>query len=234
MKGNKVLNHPEREEIIKKLVSGDSLKSVEEWLKKKHPRTPRLQISYMTLQKFRKEHLHIEGEVLDKIKQARREQGQESEELEARAIIVASSAYQDKINEIVSNELDANRKLLEMSALIGARMEYYFNSLNQGSNIQQDKMFLDLVNAQRGLVQDWKKFVEGVADKKIEHNINVSVINEQVTVIKSIVFEVLQEMSPELIPVFVEKVNSRLENTRHGTPTYESYQQIEVIDAEYE
>jgi hypothetical protein len=234
MKANKVLNHPEREDIIKKLVNGESVKEVEKWLRKKHPRTPRLQISYDTLQKFRKDHLHIEGDVLDKIKQARKEQVLESDELETMAIISASSAYQNKIDEIVSNELDTNRKLLEMSSLIGARMEYYFNSLSQGSNIQQDKMFLDLVNAQRGLVQDWKKYVEGVADTKIEHNINVSVINEQVTILKSIVFEVLQEMSPELIPTFVEKMNSKLEDTRYGSPKYDSYQQVGVIDAEYE
>jgi hypothetical protein len=233
MKANKVLNHPEREDIIKKLVGGESVKEVEKWLRKKHPRTPRLQISYATLQKFRKDHLHIEGDVLDKIKQSRKEQDIESDELETQAIISASSAYQDKINEIVSKELDTNRQLLQMSALIGSRMEYYFNSLDQSSNLQQDKMFLDLINAQRGLVQDWKKYVEGVADTKIEHNINVNVINEQVTVLKSIVFEVLQDMSPELIPSFVEKVNLKLEDTKHGTPTYNGYQQKEVIDAEY-
>ena len=234
MKGNKVLNHPEREDIIKKLVNGESVKEVEKWLKKNHPRTNRLQISYATLQKFRKDHLHIEGDVLDKIKQAKKEQTLESGELETKAIIAASSAYQDKINEIVSNELDSNKKLLEMSALITSRMEYYFNSLNDGTNIQKDRMFLDLIGAQRGLVQDWKKYVEGVADQKIEHNININVINEQVTVLKSIVFEVLQEMSPELIPIFVEKMNSKLENTKYGTPKYDSYQQIGVIDAEYE
>ncbi len=234
MKGNKVLNHPEREDIIKKLVNGESVKEVEKWLRKKHPRTNRLQISYATLQKFRKDHLHIEGDVLDKIKQAKKEQTLESGELETKAIIAASSAYQDKINEIVSNELDSNKKLLEMSALITSRMEYYFNSLNDGTNIQKDRMFLDLIGAQRGLVQDWKKYVEGVADQKIEHNININVINEQVTVLKSIVFEVLQEMSPELIPIFVEKMNSKLENTKYGTPKYDSYQQIGVIDAEYE
>ena len=62
---SKVLKHPDKEEIIKKLLNGESLKDVERWLSKKYPRKKRLHISYMTLQKFRKENLNIEGEILD-------------------------------------------------------------------------------------------------------------------------------------------------------------------------
>ena len=62
---NKVLRHPDKEEIIKMLLNGESVKEVERWIKKKHPRSRRLQISYMTLQKFRAENLNLKGDVLD-------------------------------------------------------------------------------------------------------------------------------------------------------------------------
>lgn len=235
MIANKVLNHPEREEIIKRLLNGESVKGVEDWLKKKHPKKPRLQISYATLQKFRKDFMNIEGEVLENIKENRKNQDSESENLEAKAILAASSSYQDKLNQIVSNELDGNRKILEMSALVSARMEYYFNIINtkEGAKIDKDKMFLDLITVQRGLVQDWKKFAEGFADQKVEHNVNINVITEQVTVLKNIVFEVLQELDPSLIPFFIERINSRLDLVQHGGQKYSQYQQIGVIDAEY-
>lgn len=233
---SKILRHPSKEEIIKKLLNGESVKEVEKWLKKKHPKSKRLQISYMTLQKFRKEHLHLEGEVLENIKQARSEKDIDTKALEARAIIAGSSSYQEKINEIASNELDANRRLMELMTLIAARMEYYFNMLNTGigGNIKQDKVFIDLINTQRGLLQDYFKYVEGVADKKIEHNINVNVINEQVTILKNIVYEVLQNMDPNLIPIFVDKINQRMGGLEHGTPQYKEYHQIEIIDADTE
>lgn len=233
---NKVLRHPLKEEIIKRLLSGESVKEVEKWLKKKHPKSKRLQISYMTLQKFRKEHLHLEGEVLDNIKQARSDKDMDTKALEAKAIIANSSAYQEKINEIASNELDANRKLIELMTLIASRLEYYFNLLNTGAggNIKQDKLFIELINTQRALVQDYFKYIEGVADKKIEHNINVNIINEQVSVLKNIVYDVLQEMEPELIPVFVEKVNQKINGLNYGTDQYKEYRQLEVIDAETE
>lgn len=239
-KPNKVLLHPEKEEIISRLLRGESVKSVEEWLKSKHPRKKKLQVSYITLQKFRKDFLNLDGEVLENIKAARREQNDTSLELEAKAILAGSSAYQNKINEIANAEFDSNRRILEMLALVGARMEVYFNAVSTKSDLKNDKMFVELLNTQRGLVQDWKKYVEGVADKRIDHNINVTVVNEQITVLKNIVFEVLQDLDPDLIPVFVEKVNSRLLETQHGSPKYENYhhqerivyKQLDIINAD--
>lgn len=227
---NKVLRHPEKEEIIARLTGGASLKEVESWLKRKHPRSKRLQISYMTLQKFRKEYLNLEGEVLEQVKQARREGNKTSEELEKKAILASSDAYQKKLDEIVSTELDVTRKMLEMEKLISARMEFYYNLLAQGGSLKEEKMFLDLINSQRALMADWKKYVEGVADKTIEHNININLVNEQLSVLKGIVFEVLQELDPQMIPLFVEKINSRLGGISYNDESYRK--RIEVIDAE--
>lgn len=239
---NKVLIHPEREEIIKRLLSGDSVKAVERWLKEKHPRKKRLWISYMTLQKFRKEHLDVSGAALEEIKAIKREQNLESEELEAKMIVATSSAYQNKLKEIVNNELDSNRKILEMMKLIGSRIEHYFNllDLNKGkSTLREDKMLIDLLNTQKGFIQDWKRYVEGAADKRVDHNINVTVVNEQITVLKNIIFEVLLDMDPDLIPIFVDKLNDRMLSTQYGSKTYESYQentyrQLDILDADDE
>jgi hypothetical protein len=102
--------------------------------------------------------------------------------------------------------------------------------LQSGGSIREDKMFIELLNTQRGLVQDWKKYVDGVADKKIEHNINLNVVNEQVTVLKNIVFEILQQMDPRLVPIFIEKINSRLSDMNYGSNQYQQYKQLDVID----
>lgn len=238
---NKVFTHPEKEEIISRLLKGESVKGVEEWLRNKHPRKRKLWVSYATLQKFRKDHLHLEGEVLENIKAAKREQDDTSLELEAKAILASSSSYQKKISEIANTELDSNRKILEMLTLVGSRIEYYFNAVNltDGKDtMKKDRMFMDLLNTQKGLIQDWKKYVEGVADKKIDHNINVTVVNEQITVLKSIIFEILQELDPELIPIFTERISTRLLDIQHGSSKYESYnqpyiyKQLDVIDAD--
>lgn len=229
----KILKHPDNEEIVKRLLNGESVKEIEEWLRKKYPRKRSHWVSYATLQVFRKNHLHLEGEVLDDIKYAKKKREASEEQIETRALLSGSNAYQQKINEIVSNHVDTNRKILEMMALVSSRIEFYYNMMQSEGGIKEDRLFIELLNTQRGLVQDWKKYVEGVADQRIEHNINISVVNEQLLILKNIVFEVLQELDPSLIPIFIEKVNSRLFETQYESPNYKHYQLTgDVIDVD--
>lgn len=207
---SKVLRHPDKEDIIARLISGDSVKEVDNWLKSKYPRKKRLHISYMTLQKFRSENLNLRGEVLEDIKNKRSEVDKASAAAEAKMIIESSSAYQEKISEIVSNEMDVTKRLLEMESLINSRIKYYYDLLNNGGSLREDKIFLEYISALKGIMQDWKKYIEGVADQKIEHNVSVSVINNHAEILKSAVLDVLNEMNPELVGVFIDRVSSRM------------------------
>jgi len=209
--GNKVVRHPKKEEIIKKLLDGESLRSIEDWLKRTYPKNKKMHISYMTLHKFRQEHLNIKEEVLDHIKQKRAKEELE----ETKEIIRASSAYQEKLEEIVDSEIDVTRRLLELETLISGRIEYYYNLLAAGGSLKDDKVFLEYVNAMRALLQDWKKFIEGYADKKVEHNININVVHQQISIMKGVVCDVLNEMDPTLVSIFVDKLNNNLNNVAY-------------------
>ena len=138
----KILQHPDKEEIIEKLIGGDSVKEVEAWIKDKYPGLKSNHISYMTLQKFRSEHLNLKGDVLDDIKNRKKEVEKQMMEEEAQEVIRASSAYQDKINEIADEKLDVARNILKLEKIISSRMEFYFNSLKNGYSIKEDKFFL--------------------------------------------------------------------------------------------
>jgi hypothetical protein len=208
VRGNKVISHPKKEEIIKRLLDGESTRSIEDWLKSVYPKNKKMHVSYMTLQKFRKEHLNVKEEVLDHIKQRKREVELE----ETNEIIKKSSAYKDKLDEIVNTEIDVTRRLLELEALISGRLEFYYNLLEAGGTLKDDKVFLEYINAMRSLLQDWKKFIEGYADKKVEHNININVVQQQISIMKGVVCEVLTDLDPSLVSIFVDKLNNNLNN----------------------
>jgi hypothetical protein len=206
----KVLNHPDKEEIIKKLLEGESIRDVEAWIKTKYPKKKRLHVSYMTIQKFRQEHLNIEGDVLEDIKNKRNEKRREEAVAEAKQAINQSSAYQEKINQIVDTEIDVTKRLLEMEALIASRIEFYYNLLQDGGGVKEDKVFMEYVSMLKGIMQDWKKYIEGFADKKIDHNVNINVAFDQVKVIKGVIYDVLEEIDPNLINVFINKLDSKM------------------------
>jgi hypothetical protein len=231
METNKVARHPDKEEIIKMLLNGESVKQVDAWLKKKYPKRKRLHISYMTLQKFRADHLNIKGDLLEDIKLKKKSDELISSEAELKLSVSNSSEYQKKINEIVSNEMDVQRKLLEMEKLISSRMEFYYNTIAAGGNIKHDRLFLEYLNMMRSIMQDWKKYIEGFADKKIEHNLNVNVVNDQIKIMKEVVIDVLKDMDPALVLVFMEKLNGKMSGIKYDSPEYNQYL-IEVVDAE--
>jgi cysteinyl-tRNA synthetase len=228
---NKILRHPDKEDIIKKLLDGESVKTIESWLKDKYPKRDSLHVSYVTLQKFRKEHLNLHGDILESIKNARIDSEKDASAAEAKVILAQSDSYQKKINEIADTELDVTRKLKEMDALVTSRLEFYYNALaSNNGDIKHDKVFLEYLNMYKGILQDWKKYIEGVADKTIEHNININVVNKQVNILKGVVFEVLQDLDPTLIPLFVEKVNQKMLKMEYDS---EEYRQLGVMDAEF-
>lgn len=222
MEPNKVTRHPDKESLIKMLLNGDSVKHIEEWLKKKYPKSKRHHISYMTLQKFRAEHLNIKGNLLEDIKVRKKTDEVISAENETKLSIINSAAYQTKLNEIVSNEMDVSKKLLEMEKLISARMEFYYNSIAAGE-VKHDRIFLEYLNTMRSVMQDWKKYIEGFADKKIEHNINVSVVDDQLKIMKEAVVDVLREMDPALVLIFMDKLNHKMVGLKHDSVEYNQY-----------
>lgn len=207
---DKILNHPDKDEIIKLLLEGHSVKSVEEFLLKKYPKKKRLQISYMTLQKFRKEHLNIKGDLLEDIKNKKLELNGEIKKEDVKTQLLKTNAYREKIEEIATAEIDVNRRLLEMEKLIASRMEYYYNLLSIGGSIKDDRVFLEYINTMRGLLQDWKKYIEGFKDIRVENNINVTVVNQQINIIKDVVCDILTELEPQNVPIFIEKVDKKL------------------------
>ena len=110
-----------------------------------------------------------------------------------------------------------------MEKLISARMEYYFNIVSAGGNMHNDKILLEYINSMRSILADWKKYVEGVADKTIEHNVNIQVVDTQVKVLKEAMFEVLKEMDPQLILVFMDKLNKKMQMLNYDSPEYNNY-----------
>ena len=214
---NKVLKHPNKDAIIEKLVSGESTREVESWLKEKYPNKKSYHISYMTLQKFRKDNLNIKGDVLEDIKNKRQEIVSEEAEREKASMLLSSKSYRDKIKEIANTELDVTRRLLELDAIIETRIEYYYNVLQSGGSFKDDKLFLEYINTMRSLMQDWKKYIEGFTDKRIENNnINVTIVNQQVSILKNVIMDTLSEIDPVYTNLFLDKLSNRLDSVEYS------------------
>jgi hypothetical protein len=213
----KIMKHPDKEEIIRMLNDGESVRKVAAWTKEKYPTNKGLHLSTVTIQKFRKDNLQLEGKVLKDIQEASVVQQRALEEQQREVQLAETNAYQDKINEIADTHLDVASKIMQLDGIIEDRMEYWFNAIKTGEAEPKaaDKEMRQYMDRQMALLQQYKKFIEGIADKTVEHNVNVTVMNEQITMLRDVIRDIIEEFNPDLAMVFVEKLNSKLNNLEY-------------------
>ena len=211
---NKVLSHPDKEEITSRLLEGDGVREVAKWLASKYARSSKfLKISVPTLQDYRKGVLGIEGEVLKGIQTARKAKDMELEAGYINAAAKSTNAYKDKLEQIADRTLDVATRIIQMDAIVGDRIEHWFNLIKSGEALPEsaDYELRKFVDQQLQVLVQYRKLVEGMADKRIDYNVNVTVMNEQVHELQSAVVDLIrEEMGPEKAIDFMEKLSNRL------------------------
>ena len=234
----KILKHPDKEEIISRLNDGESVRDVEKYLKEKYPDKKNMHVSFVTLQAFRKDHLNLEGKVLKDIQEATAVEKQKLDLQMQQRQLEATNAYQDKINAIAKEHLDVQQQILQLNVVVEKRIEYWYNMIASGEELpaKADNELRKYIDQQVSILQQWKKLVEGMADKTVNHNVNVNVINDQIGIIRDVIKETIAELGTEKAMMFMDRLNKRLGQTNYRPPNLRTepvdLKQLQAIDTE--
>lgn len=211
--GEKIDAHPDKQELIERLLAGESVREAAAWLKQKYPANRRRWISYLTLQRYRQEHLNLKGQVLKEVKATAHELTAERVQ-DQRVIALRDSPEYDAAKTTIAKDiLKKDQLILDIHDKIWQRIQLLEE---EGTNYKNDAVICEYISQMRQLMMDYHKMVMDIdkASKRSEGPTNVQVIvqqaQDQINMLKKIVIEVLQEMSPELIPVFLEKVKEKM------------------------
>jgi chorismate mutase len=218
----KVMEHPDKNRIIKWLTTeGMGVRKVSKMLREMYPDDKAKQLSVPTLQAFRKEHLKVEGDALEDMKKAARQQTGEKALAKEHTVVRNLPSYKQKLAEIVDLHIDIKRGLVGMEKLITARLEDLFDAAARGEiTIDKEKLLQGYFDRYFMMIDKWAKYVDKVADFRVEANINVTVIQDQMAVLRQAVHELLREMDPELAISFLDRLNGRMRDLtyRPNTP----------------
>lgn len=211
MSFEKILTHPDKNMIVKMLVQGQGVRMVSKYLREKYPSNKKMHISVPTLQAFRRQKLNLEGEALEAVKQATKERVVEKQEKRSDTKLKKLPAYQEKIKEIVDYHVDIQKELKELFVLAKARMEDLFDkaargeiTINEEANLQR---YFQIITTN---IERWAKYVEKIADRTVETNVNITVIEEQMSVMRDAVRETIGEMSPDLALKFLDRLSQKM------------------------
>ena len=210
----KILLHPDRNLIIRLLARGDGVRSVENILKEKYPDDKSKTVTFMTLQKFRKDYMNLEAEALSQLKKEEKDRVEKKEEIQIDKSIRNLPSYKQVIENAKEEHIDIRKTLKNLELVINSRIETLFNLANDGKlSEKREENFLGYMEKQLSVLEKWGKYVEKIADKTIQTDVNITVVQDQAILIREAILETLDDISPELKIKFLENLNKKLENT---------------------
>lgn len=218
---NKILFHPDKEEIVKWLTEGISVREVEKRLAnrycKKNQHHKRVSVS--TIQSFKTTHLNLKGKVLEDIKEHTR-LAQRLVQIHSKQDKVEKlTAYQEAIQKAAENELNTTEQLLKVFTLIEIRLQGLFNMASESEFFNRDleKSLQGYIDQMMKAFEQHKKYIEGHKETT-ETSININIMTDQVSVMRDAIRDTLQEVEPELAIIFMDKLNGKMRDLVYKEP----------------
>ena len=212
---NKILVHPDKEEIIKWLLEGVSVRDVEKRLAQRYKKKSEahLRVSHSTIQIFKTKHLNLKGKMLQDIKEHNVHLKTWAKMKEEQEAVEEVSAYKEAIAGLAKEELNAKDELLKVFGIIESRMEALFNKASESDFVNRDveKLLQGNLDQFMKVLDQYQKYIEGFKETT-EHNINITVMNDQVTVLREAIRETLAEMDHRLAVDFMNRLNIKMRN----------------------
>jgi hypothetical protein len=210
---SKLLQHPDKDEIISKLVHGVKPKDISDWLKLKYPdkNQSHLKLSAKVLKDFMDNNIDLYTTLQADIVDAKKGKQQDKKIADS---LLNNKTYRERLNELADTEIDIKKVTGEVVFLIRSRIEQYFDRVQQNpENLKPDygliKWFEVLLNA----CEKYDKMVNNAPDQIVQHNITMTAMDRTTAAMQDVIREVLAEIDPEASFLFMEKMREALEKT---------------------
>jgi len=214
--GVSVRKHPNKDEIDERLLAGESVEAVANWLKQKFSKNKKLHVNKMTLNAYRQNFLNLEGEVLADLKKERKVKLDEEKKRRAVEVAHAEPAYQmakTKYAESYALQItNTNQRLEECYIKLQERL-----AVMEGEKIfhLNEKVMVEQLNAMRGILKDAFDMQQKLKDSQ-QTNVNIDVgrITREIQAIKIAIRETISELCPDIWSAFMDKLKEKLQAAR--------------------
>lgn len=226
----KILEHPDREEILSKLCLDYDLQEMHTWLKSKYSAASETKyvISVSSLQTFKDQYLdfyNIVREDMAKVKNA----NQVSTEEQLQLAVQGNSTYKKKIMEMANKEIDVRKMIATLCVVIEERVANVFDTIVEDPrniNTKIDRLLIDYAEVLGNILDKYHKFTEMPTSNNITNNVTVQIMDQHMNAFHSVVKEVLSSMDLEASLYFMELYSEKVAKLK--APTLEGAVPIDV------
>lgn len=206
----KIIDHPEKEAIISKLVSGDSPKLISKYLKDKYPGPDEnhLRIPSTTLQEFLDTYADHHGYV-KKIVQRDTDSKLDKQIKES---LLDNRAWKERVVDGVNKEIDYIERLNNVIVILETRAEQMFDLIQNDpeDTRKADYIFTKYMELLMAALEKADKIKNDRPDVRIEHTYTVQMVEQQSVAFQEAIRRVLERLGPEYMSLFMDLLNEEM------------------------
>jgi hypothetical protein len=211
----KILDHPDREEIISKLSSGVSPQDIFEWLSFKYATVDdkKLIPSISSIKDFQKNYLDIYAVIQEDMQKSKKALAEDTKYNELELSIQNNSAYKSLIMKTVEQELNLKETIKKVAAVLELRLGQIFDVIQEDPrdiNTKLDRILIEYIDKFAIVLEKAHKISNEAPDQIVQHNITVQHIDQHTNVFYEAIKRVLAKMDVEASMLFMEAFNEEL------------------------
>lgn len=223
-----ILSHPDHEEIVSRLVIGDSAKDIAQWLKIKYPEKEQkhLNLSSKSLQEYADKHIDLMGQIRKDIAAVKEDSTDPKIQKAISQSIINNKTYRERVMEYVNTEVDIKKMITELVLMCRDRMEQVFDRIQENpTNMKGDYVLVKYFETLFVALEKFDKIVNNAPDQIIQHNVTVQAIDQHVALLQEAIRRTLAKMDVDASMVFMDDLTEELRKLSPPaikTPTIES------------
>ncbi len=210
----KILEHPDKDEIIAKLVIGSSPSDIHDWLKVKYTNVSEAKfvLSEKIIKSFQASYLDFYNDIqsdLAKTKTALATNTTDQLDL----VVKDNPAYKDAMLKLAGGELDVDKIMANLAINIETRLSQIFDTIQENPrdiNTRVDRLIREYADTLGNLLEKYHKWKEVRPDQIIQHNVTLQVVDQHISVFHDVIREVLSQMDLETSLYFMEVFNEKM------------------------
>lgn len=208
----KILEHPDKDEIISKLLSGIPVSDISEWLDAKYVSVgeKKFALSDKVISSFQKDYLDIYNIIKDDIAKTKTNKLTAEEELKLE--IQGSPQYHKILEKYVNNEVDIKVIIKRLVATIETRAAQVFDQIQEDPrNIKMDRTLIEWFNTLTVVLEKYDTILNGNPDQiNIQNNINIQIVDQHINVVYNVIKEILSKLDYDTSLLFIDMFNEEM------------------------
>jgi hypothetical protein len=210
---SKIQTHPDKEEILQRLLGGDSVRNIESWLKQKYPYAKDKQISFMSLQSYRKTYLNLDNKVIKDLQKERKQLVIAKRQEDRLEMVQQTKAYQTGLANYVQDSLiDYNAEMLKMMQEIGDGIEQLKDINATKSSHLNHQAIATYLNQYKGIIEMHHKLIKD-QEKRVGNKLesDYETLNKKMSILIDAVKDAFNQTNPDGLFVFLRLVKEKMQ-----------------------